>query len=81
VLVVDADVALVDIMMPDLDGYETTRAIRRDPRVSAIPIVAVTARAMKDDREKCLAAGASDYLPKPIDTALLLGTIRRLVAG
>jgi signal transduction histidine kinase/DNA-binding response OmpR family regulator/HAMP domain-containing protein len=72
----DVDVALIDIMMPEMDGYETMRQIRSMPAISAIPLVAVTAKAMKGDRQKCLDAGASDYISKPVDIDLLLALLR-----
>ncbi|MFP2931828.1 response regulator, partial [Pyxidicoccus sp. 3LG] len=72
----DVDIVLMDVMMPEMDGYETMRAIRRDLKYASLPIIAVTAKALKDDREKCMAAGASDYLPKPVDTDKLLELIR-----
>ena len=72
----DVDVALVDIMMPDMDGYETMRRIRADPAIADIPLVAVTAKAMKGDRQKCLDAGANDYISKPVDIDLLLALMR-----
>ncbi|HEX6209748.1 MAG TPA: response regulator, partial [Methylomirabilota bacterium] len=72
----DVDIVLMDIMMPDMDGYDTMRAIRRLPGFQALPIVAVTAKAMKGDREKCIEAGAWDYLPKPVDGEQLLGVLR-----
>jgi len=59
-----------------MDGYQTIRAIRRNPRFVSIPIVAVTAKALKEDRDRCFAAGASDYLPKPVDATKLLELIR-----
>ena len=74
------DLALVDIMMPEMDGYETMRRIRALPSLADIPLVAVTAKAMKGDRQKCLDAGASDYIAKPVEIELLLALVRVWVA-
>jgi CheY-like chemotaxis protein len=71
----DIGVILMDIMMPEMDGFEAIKAIRSEASYRATPIIAVTAKALKEDRERCIRAGASDYLPKPIDTAKLLEMI------
>jgi HAMP domain-containing protein/signal transduction histidine kinase/DNA-binding response OmpR family regulator len=70
------DMVLMDIMMPEMDGYETTQKIRREHKNSSLPIIAVTAKAMKGDREKCIEAGASDYITKPVKIDQLLSLMR-----
>ena len=70
------EIVLMDIMMPEMDGYDTMRAIRKNERFKSLPIITLTAKAMKGDRDKCLAAGASDYITKPVDVAQLLSLMR-----
>jgi CheY-like chemotaxis protein len=72
----DIDAVLMDIMMPDMDGYDTMRAIRKFSKFRTLPMIAVTAKAMKGDRDKCIEAGASDYIAKPVDSAELLSMLR-----
>ncbi len=72
----DVDTILMDVMMPEMDGYQTTKAIRELDKFKSLPIIALTAKAMKGDREKCIAAGASDYITKPVDTEQLLSLLR-----
>jgi len=72
----DLSMVLMDIMMPEMDGYETMREIRKQPDYRHLPILALTAKAMKGDREKCLEAGASDYIAKPVNTEQLLSLLR-----
>ena len=72
----DLSLVLMDVMMPEMDGYETMRQIRANPKFRMLPIIALTAKAMKGDREKCLEAGASDYVAKPVNTEQLLSLVR-----
>jgi CheY-like chemotaxis protein len=72
----DVDLVLMDIMMPEMDGYETMQAVRANEAFADLPIVALTAKALTGDREKALAAGASDYVTKPVDIDQLLAVLR-----
>ncbi|MEH6304505.1 response regulator [Olivibacter sp. CPCC 100613] len=73
----DIGLVLMDMMMPDLDGYEATARIKKDDFIRDVPVIAVTAQAMSHDREKCLAAGANDYIAKPIDIDKLTAIIQK----
>jgi CheY-like chemotaxis protein len=75
----DVELVLMDIMMPEMDGYETIAAIRRAQRWTGLPIVALTAKAMPGDREKSIARGANDYVPKPVDVDQLLSVVCALL--
>jgi CheY-like chemotaxis protein len=70
------DLILMDVMMPEMDGYETTMAIRKHEEFKKMPIIALTAKAMKGDKEKCLAVGMSDYISKPVNLEQLLSLMR-----
>jgi CheY-like chemotaxis protein len=72
----DVDLVLMDIMMPEMDGYQTMQAVRQIPEFKQLPIISLTAKAMKGDREKSIASGASDYITKPVDTDQLLSLMR-----
>ena len=76
----EIELVLMDIMMPVMDGYETIKQIRENPAMASIPVIAVTARAMKGDREKCLRAGATDYISKPVNLKELLEKMEQLVS-
>jgi CheY-like chemotaxis protein len=77
----DIEVVLMDVMMPDMDGYETIRAMREIPEIGGVPIIAVTAKAMEGDREKSLAAGANGYITKPVDISRLFEMIGATLGG
>jgi len=72
----DIDMVLMDIMMPEMDGYEAMRGIRSQMEFNSLPVIALTAKAMKDDKQKCIDAGANDYITKPIDVVRLLSLMR-----
>ena len=72
----DVDLVLMDIMMPEMDGYQTMEAVRQLPEFKQLPIISLTAKAMKGDRERSIASGASDYITKPVDTDQLLSLMR-----
>jgi CheY-like chemotaxis protein len=77
----EVDLVLMDVMMPELDGHETTRALRADARFAELPIISLTAKAMKGDREKSIASGASDYITKPVDIEQLISLMRVWLYG
>jgi len=77
----DIDIVLMDVMMPEMDGYATTAAIRQIPGLAHLPVIAVTARAMHGDRDKSISAGATDYVTKPVDTEDLLSVMERWLAA
>lgn len=72
----DVDLVLMDIMMPEMDGYEAMKEIRKQKKFRQLPIIALTAKAMRGDRAKCIESGANDYLSKPVDTDKLLSMLR-----
>lgn len=74
----DFDVVLMDMMMPEMDGYEATKIIRNSENIKQIPIIAVTAQAMPEDKQKCLDAGAQDYVSKPINVDVLINAMEKL---
>ena len=74
----DFDVVLMDMMMPEMDGYEATKIIRKSEDIKQIPIIAVTAQAMPEDKQKCLDAGAQDYVSKPINVEVLMNAMEKL---
>jgi CheY-like chemotaxis protein len=73
------DVVLMDMMMPEMDGYEAIKIIKQTPGIDKIPVIAVTAQAMPEDRQKCIDAGAHDYVSKPIDVDQLINAIEKLL--
>lgn len=73
------DIVLMDMMMPEMDGYEAIKIIKQDPAINKIPVIAVTAQAMPEDRQKCIDVGAQDYISKPIDVDQLINAIEKFL--
>ena len=75
----DVDLVLMDMMMPEMDGYEAIKIIRKDQKINQLPVISVTAQAMPEDFQKCIDAGADDYVKKPVDMDILMSAIEKLI--